>query len=60
MPFMFQRVARDLEQQPAAKRLFPSAGSVMWYAKAVQLDLEARGLIARVPQTSPLRFRRLK
>ena len=38
--------------------LFPHLGSVRWYTKAVQLDLEARGLIARVPKTRPLRLLR--
>jgi len=40
-------------------RLFPHLGSVRWYSKAVQLDLEARGLIARVPRTKPMRLRRV-
>jgi hypothetical protein len=38
--------------------LFPHLGSVRWYTKAVQLDLEARDLIARVPKTRPLRLLR--
>ncbi len=38
--------------------LFPHLGSVRWYTKAVQLDLEAHGLIARVPKTRPLRLLR--
>jgi hypothetical protein len=38
--------------------LFPHLGSVRGYTKAVQLDLEARGLIARVPKTRPLRLLR--
>jgi hypothetical protein len=28
-------------------------GSIMWYVTTVKLDLEARGLIERVPRTSP-------
>jgi hypothetical protein len=39
--------------------LFPHMGSVRWYSKAVQLDLEARRLIERLPGSKPLRFRKL-
>lgn len=39
--------------------LFPHLGSVRWYCKAVQLDLEAKGVIERLPGSKPLRFRRL-
>lgn len=28
-------------------------GSVLWYITTVKLDLEARGIIERVPKTSP-------
>lgn len=37
--------------------LFPHLGSIRWYIKAVQLDLEARGLIERLPGSKPLRLR---
>ena len=33
-------------------------GSVMWNVTTVKLDLEARGLIARVPGSAPQRLRR--
>ncbi len=33
-------------------------GSVGWYTTAVKLDLEARGLIERVPGVQPQRVRR--
>lgn len=33
------------------------AGSVIWYVVTVKLDLEARGLIERVPKKSPQRLR---
>jgi hypothetical protein len=39
--------------------LFPKPGSVRWYTKAVQLDLEAKGIIERVPKKSPIRLRKL-
>ena len=34
--------------------------SVGWYATTVKLDLEARGLIERVPDARPQRLRRVK
>lgn len=37
--------------------LFAHLGGVRWYAKTVQLNLEARGLVARVPGATPLRLR---
>lgn len=52
-------VTNHLLQNNAPMELFPKAGSVRWYTKSVQLDLEARGVIERVPQKSPLRFRRI-
>ncbi len=36
--------------------LFPQPGVMRWYAKAVRLDLETRGVIERVPGV-PARFR---
>lgn len=32
-------------------------GSISWYVTTVKLDLEARGIIARVPKSSPQRLR---
>ena len=32
-------------------------GSISWYVVTVKLDLEARGLIIRVPKSSPQRLR---
>jgi hypothetical protein len=40
------------------KDLFPAGAKAGWWAKTVQLDLEAKGMIAR-DKTRPLRFRRL-
>ena len=40
--------------------LFPKRGSVAWYTKVVQLDLEAARLIERVPGVTPQRLRRLR
>ena len=32
-------------------------GKVVWYVVSVKLDLEARGIIERIPKTSPHRIR---
>ncbi|RVT87121.1 hypothetical protein DXV76_03270 [Rhodobacteraceae bacterium CCMM004] len=37
--------------------LFPEGKTLGWWQKCVQLDLEARGLVARLP-TRPLTFHR--
>ena len=47
-----------LKDRQAPVKLFPKPGSVRWYCKAVQLDLEARGEIERQPKKSPLHLRR--
>jgi hypothetical protein len=39
---------------------FPLRRTVSRYAKAVQLDLEERGVIERVPGSSPIRLRRVR
>lgn len=37
----------------------PGGGSLSWYLTTVKLDLEARGLIERVPHSVPQRLRRV-
>lgn len=49
-------VASVARQVPA--NLFPKKGPVSWYTKVVQLDLEARGELERVPGEAPQRIRR--
>lgn len=39
--------------------LFRHMGTVRWYVRAVQIDLEAGGIIERVPGSQPPRLRRL-
>ena len=39
-------------------REIPGGGSTTWYCTVVKLDLEARGLIERVPGARPQRLRR--
>lgn len=49
---------------PAAVQQFlpggeiPGGGSIGWYTTTVKLDLEARGLIERIPGSNPQRLRR--
>ena len=52
------KVRARLAEQAASAALFPKPGSVRWYVKTVQLDLEARGEIERQPKKSPLHLRR--
>ena len=48
----------------AVKKLLPrdkldQLGSVTWHVTSVKLDLEARGLIERIPGSKPQRVRRI-
>ncbi len=49
------------ELPKAVKRVLPKhiEGSVNWYTVCVKLDLEARGMIERVPGSKPQRLRRI-
>ncbi len=60
MPFseLEDKVRAWLSQNDVPRALFPKPGSVRWYCKAVQLDLEARGEIERQPKKSPLHLRK--
>ncbi|MDQ6432704.1 hypothetical protein RB623_01390 [Mesorhizobium sp. LHD-90] len=49
-----QRVVAHLPQD-----LFPGGATSGWWAKAVQLDLEAKGIVAR-SKTSPIRLHRIR
>ena len=42
------------------EELFPKRGSVSWYTKVVQLDLEASGHLERIPGKTPQRIRRVR
>ena len=45
----------------AAKELSDAFdGKVVWYIVTVKLDLEARGILERIPKTSPHRLRMVK
>jgi hypothetical protein len=46
-------VAREITRRDLA-----NLGSVTWYTTTVKLDLEARGILERVPGAKPQRIRR--
>ncbi len=46
-----------LEKNQVPKAFFPKPGSARWYTKAVQLDLEAKDEIERLPNVTPMRLR---
>lgn len=54
------RVHTYLKDRKVSPSLFPKPGSVRWYTKAVQLDLEAKGEIERLPNHTPMRLRKGK
>ncbi|MEQ8207896.1 MAG: hypothetical protein RIA65_17095 [Woeseia sp.] len=41
----------------APEALWPNGEKIGWWQKAVQLDLEAKGLLDRDPTSKPLRWR---
>ena len=48
---------KDLTQDVRGKLESSFEGSISWYVTTVKLDLEARGLIERVPRSRPQRPR---
>ncbi len=51
---------KDLTEDVARELEGRFDGSISWYVITVKLDLEARGVIERVPQMSPQRLRIVK
>lgn len=48
---------KDLPAAVEARLQQPFDGSLSWYVTTVKLDLEARGLLKRIPGSSPQRLR---
>lgn len=45
---------------PAVESQLPDFdGSIPWYVTSVKLDLEVRGILERIPKSSPQRIRRV-
>lgn len=57
-PGMTAAAIRAALEDHLPQDLFPGGAKAGWWAKAVQLDLEAKGLLIR-DKSSPLRFRKL-
>ena len=55
---MTQAEMAQAELPHLPQELWPGGAKAMWWLKTVQLDLEARGLIARDAAARPLRWRR--
>lgn len=53
---LVEKVDNYLKEKNVPEELFPKKGSVTWYVKAVQLDLEAKSIIQRIPGVSPIRL----
>ncbi|GAB4327551.1 MAG: hypothetical protein Kow0010_11080 [Dehalococcoidia bacterium] len=53
----FQELPAAVQKQLPGGRI-PGGGSIGWYTTTVKLDLEARGLIERIPGSNPQRLRR--
>lgn len=51
---------QDLSDQAEGDLSETFDGKVVWYIVSVKLDLEARGIIERIPKTSPHRIRLCK
>ena len=56
-PGLTAKAATDAAKTHLPEALFPGGATAGWWQKTVQLDLEAKGLIVRLP-TKPLTFAR--
>jgi hypothetical protein len=59
-PGMTQTEMREAVLPHLPKEEFPGGAKAEWWSKSVQLDLEARGVIARDATAKPLRWFRTK
>ena len=57
-PGLTEAEIRDRVIAHLSQRLFPEGAKAGWWTKAVQLDLEAKGIVAR-EKTRPLRWRKV-
>jgi hypothetical protein len=53
----FGELDRELRHRLLPHPLFPGGRYLRWHAKAAQLQLEAEGVLERVPGVRPLRLR---
>jgi hypothetical protein len=56
--FLFKELAESVARFLSKEQL-EDLGSVGWHTTSIKLDLEARGLIERIPGRSPQRLRRV-
>ena len=56
-PGLSAKAATEAAKAHLPDDLFPGGQAAGWWQKTVQLDLEAKGLVVRLP-TKPLTFRR--
>lgn len=54
-PGLTQKEMMDAAKQTADYQVFPNGEKTGWWVKTVQLDLEAKGIVTRVPG-KPLRW----
>ncbi len=58
------RLPYKLLAEAVADRLpggeIPGGGAILWYVTVVKLDLEARGLLRRVPGQRPMQVQRVR
>ena len=57
-PGLTEAAFRDAVLAHLSDEVFPNGATAGWWAKAVQLDLEAKGVIAR-ERSTPLRWHRV-
>ena len=55
--YLFKDLAEGVSRLLSSDQL-DALGSASWYTTSVKLDLEARGLIERIPGQSPQRLRK--
>jgi hypothetical protein len=59
-PGLTQQEVRDAVIAHLPEAIFPGGEKAGWWAKTVQLDLEAKGIIVRDRAARPLRWSRVR